>query len=277
MARIMLAVLLYRMFGVKIVLSQHSDGAHDFSFRRTETLWMGLFLHMCDRIITFSERGREILFEKYGRTEGVAFTPHPPYVRAQPPGMTRAAARRKLGLKPADQVILFVGRLMPYKGLGELMDSFRSWKPRKRTRLMLVGPIESEEYRDHLVRHADGDQRIDVRPGFVPMKDLAPYLLAADYGIIPYRRILHSGTTMLFSTYEIPLIVPDLGWFPEIFSRHEIGIMFPAGRHDGILTGLEQSLHGNRKKYQKAMRALCHEWSFESAVQSTLRVYETLR
>jgi glycosyltransferase involved in cell wall biosynthesis len=81
---------------------------------------------------------------------------------------------------------------------------------------------------------------------------------------------------MLYSTFGCPVIAPNLGWFPEIFDKYPIGILYDNTQSDGILDALNTSLQCKREDYQNSLQAFCSAWSLQEATRATLEVYERI-
>ena len=270
--KLLMAILWCRLFFVRIAWTFHDDAAHDFRYRAVEKIFLYWLVQLCDVILTLSERGRSILWARYGRTESIVFTPHPPYDGVYPNSISRSAAKKRLRIPGPTRVYLFLGRLMPYKGLEELIGVFREWKPKVPTRLIIAGAPRTPGFGATLERLANHDKRIELRPEFISNENIALLTSAADYGVLPYRRILHSGTAMLFFTLGCPIIVPKLGWFPEIFRIHKVGLLYD-GDQNALHEVLERSLDIDRESFNDGIRSLNVKWSLDQAVELTIAAY----
>ena len=272
--RFLAGVALCRLLGVKIIWTFHDDRAHDFSHRKIEKLFLASLATMSDRIISLSLKGMELLWNSYGRSEGVFFTAHPSYRGVYPDSVSRKRARQKLHLKDSESIYLFFGKVLSYKGVSDLVDVFHHWNPSRPVRLIIAGEYRDKELEQRIRISASMDSRITIVDRHIPDDEIQLYMRCADFGVLPYREILHSGTAMLFSGFECPIIVPDTGWFPEIFERHRIGIMYEYTSKDGLWNALEASLNHKREDYRSAIKEFCDEQTIEHAADMTASVYE---
>jgi len=55
---------------------------------------------------------------------------------------------------------------------------------------------------------------------------------------------------MLFATFDCPVIVPSIGWFPEIFEEFRIGILYEPSEPNALLNAL---------KFSQTMAGSCSE------------------
>ncbi|MGA7160095.1 MAG: oligosaccharide flippase family protein [Bacteroidota bacterium] len=273
-ARFLTALALCRIGGVRVVWTYHNERAHEFAHRKLERIFLSAFAIMNDEIISLSLKGKELLWDSFGRSEAISFTPHPNYRGLYPDSISPNLARKRLGIKRSDMVYLFFGKVLPYKGVSELVDVFRNWNPKISVRLFIVGEICDVALRAEIQKCALNDSRITIVNQYISENETQLYMRSADFGILPFREILHSGTAMLFSSFDCPIIVPNLGWFPEIFEHHNIGIMYDHASANGMTNALELSLDQSRSEYQHAIRQFCAERTLAQAVESTAKVYE---
>ncbi len=272
--RFLAGLAICRLTGMKVIWTFHDDRAHDFSHRNVESFFLSAMAAMSDSIITLSMKGSKILWERFGRDENVIFTPHPSYKGMYSDAITASHARQQLGVHKNEKVYLFFGKVLPYKGVSDLLFEFRNWNPEIPARLVLAG-----EFRDAHMKHeaedaAAHDKRILVIDKHIADDDVQLYMRAADFGVLPYREILHSGTAMLFAAFDVPIIAPNRGWFPEIFQRYNVGIMYDDGEKSGLHNTLQESLRREKEQYAEAIRKWCNEWSLSNAAAMTADVYE---
>jgi glycosyltransferase involved in cell wall biosynthesis len=97
---------------------------------------------------------------------------------------TREAARRRLGIDPGGRMLLWVGHMVPVKGLEVLIDACADTAGRTRCHLYLVG--------DGALSHALqrrcaklGITKQVTFVGYVPHSDLADWYTAADLTVLP--------------------------------------------------------------------------------------------
>jgi glycosyltransferase involved in cell wall biosynthesis len=79
-----------------------------------------------DACIVMARASEGIFRQTYRLPTGVEchLVPHRNYLDLYPHGMSRVEARRRLNLPPDSPVVLFLGRLLWYKGLDSLLAAF---------------------------------------------------------------------------------------------------------------------------------------------------------
>ena len=95
----------------------------------------------------------------------------------------KRAARRALGVSEDGPMIVFVGRLEPQKGIGELLDAVPLVRARfPRAVFVLVGEVVAKE---NVARASLLSPGAIVTPGVRPLKEVADWLTACDVFTLP--------------------------------------------------------------------------------------------
>ena len=55
-----------------------------------------------------------------------------------------------------------------------------------------------------------------ISDGYIPNEDVRYYFSAAELVVQPYRSATQSGVTQIAYSFEIPMVVSDVGGLPEI-------------------------------------------------------------
>ena len=161
---------------------------------------------------------------------------HGSYIGCYPDTISGDAARAILGLPPEALVFLFLGRIEPYKGVLELIDSFRKLEAPD-ARLLVAGLPANDEDRRRIEQAAGGDERILFRPGYVPADQMQVFLRAADVFVAPFRYILTSSSIVLGMSFAKAVIAPAQGCIPETVGP-EGGFLYPADDPSGLAQAL---------------------------------------
>ncbi|PYY35806.1 glycosyltransferase [Curtobacterium sp. MCBD17_030] len=147
----------------------------------------------------------------------VVHIPHPSYQGVYPSSMTRDDARASFGLGPDDHAVLAFGQMRPYKGLDVLVDAVRRLPADQRPVLLLAGRT-SDEDRVEIDRLLGDDLRAVREHDHVDDVDVQRWFRAADVAVLPYRRVLNSGSLHLAASFGVPAVLPD-----EAHLRAEFG------------------------------------------------------
>ena len=151
---------------------------------------------------------------------------HGNYIGVYPNQVTRTEARQCLGLPEQCRLFVFLGQLRSYKGLDALARAAdRIAAQYADAHFVVAGQPFKFEPEQLLagVTHAD---RIHIRPEQVPDGQLQWYLNAADFMVLPYKKILTSGTAFLAISFGLPVIAPSIGLLGDVVRNGESGLLY---------------------------------------------------
>jgi len=199
------------------------------------------FLKACDAFITMSDKVLNDLriFEKEKPAQLVQ---HPLYDNFGEI-ISKADARKHLGLPADEKIILFFGFIRKYKGLDLLFEAMSVLKniqlPTSNIKLLVAGEFyeDAKQYYDQIDKLGIKDQLI-LKTDFIPDSEVKYYLCAADAVIQPYRNATQSGVTPLAYHFEKPMVVTNVGGLPSLVPDGKVGIVAepnPQAIADGIL------------------------------------------
>jgi glycosyltransferase involved in cell wall biosynthesis len=138
----------------------------------------------------------------------------PGRVHVIPHGLLRPAATPDATLPPelpafAGPVVLCFGLLRPYKGLDVLVEA---WRGVEGAELWIVGAPRM----DTAPLHAAAPPGVRFVERFVSEGEAAALFRRADLAVLPYREIDQSGVLFTALSFGVPLVLTDVGGFPEI-------------------------------------------------------------
>lgn len=218
--------------------------------------------------------------------EKVVVAEHGSYIGVYADDVDKITARAQLKLSEDDIVFLFMGQIRAYKGLDRLLEAFEAAADDS-VRLLIVGnPVKMSV--DDVTRRIAADRRIRLVTGHIPDDDLQNYFRSADFCVLPYERVLTSGSVYLALSFGVPVIAPNTGLLPEIV-RHEFnGYLYEAGNTEALAAALSYGLSCSTEKltrfHQNAVSsAEKFDWRvaqsrlFKSIVASTVAAPEVLK
>jgi glycosyltransferase involved in cell wall biosynthesis len=172
-------------------------------------------LHAAQRILVVSEDLGRVAVRDYGAD--------PARIRAIPNGcdaaifhpQSREAARAALGVDARAELVVYVGRLVPEKGLRELLDAAAALAPqRPRLRLALIGdgPMRAE-LEGRLA--ADPSLRVAL-PGALGPHEVARWMAASDLVVLPSYSEGHPNVLVEALACGRPVVATPVGGIPEV-------------------------------------------------------------
>ena len=153
---------------------------------------------------------------------------------------TPTVTRQQLGYSDEDFILLFSGRLVPEKGILEVIEAMRMLSDEPQIKLMVMGSsfygnaIKDDPFISELKSRAEGlEDRIRFT-GYVQHELMADYLRLADVAVIPSTWNDPFPTTVLEGMAAgLPIVTTDRGGIPEMVTpQNAIVLPFP-----GDLTG----------------------------------------
>lgn len=208
-------------------------------------------------------------------TRNTVVIPHGNYDGVYPDTVTRAAARKRLGIRKDDRVILFFGKIRPYKGVDDLVAAFSALSL-PHTRLVIAGQCDAPEI-DRAIRAAQKHTAITYVPGHVADEDVAVYFKASDVVCLPFRSITTSGSALLALTFGKPVIAPranDIMDMPE-----QAGYFYDPDEKDALQQALIRAASATQATFATkgaAARTYASTLDWDILGRQTAAFYESL-
>ena len=176
---------------------------------------------------------------------------------AYPPAtpQRRLSARREFGLSPGSFVVVYLGRVVPEKGVEILV---RAWEKMgldaDEGHLLLVGPSWPPGYAEYLHELAPSNCL------FVQMQaDVVPVLHAADVLVLPALWEEPFGRVIIESMATgCPAVASRVGGIPEILTDEFSSMLFERGGEEVLTARLHELQHWRRDDPGLADRCVAH-------------------
>ncbi len=181
-----------------------------------------------------------------------------------------------------EKTILYVGRILPHKGINYLIDAFRLLNQSDST-LRIIGRVYGEDYYAHLKQQAEG-----LRVEFVHDADderlLHEYRIAL-VTVLPsvYVNIYEQQTQvpelMGFTLLEsqacgTPVICTDAGAMSEFVDDGETGFVVEQNSGEAIAEAIRKIAAATHSDYAKQCRQWVLQFDWSTVVTQYLRLYE---
>ena len=157
--------------------------------------------------------------------------------------------RQQLGISPTDFVVLYTGRIVPEKGILQLIEAFEQINE-KNIKLLIVGDINSgrkvkrSEYMKQIEDKIKNNFSI-IKTGFIPYETLVNYYAVADVQVIPSLCEEASGMTAIEGNYcGLAQIITNSGGLPENCSSSTIII----DKNGDVVSQLKEAILEVRNK-----------------------------
>lgn len=238
---------LLKLQGYQIVWTVHNTISHACRTPAIEKQFRRLLSHLCDDIIVMSEYSRQEFIRLYDREHRVHIVPHGNYISAYPNQLSRAEARRTLQIASHQTVMLHLGRIMRYKGIDKLLAGFEKLKD-PNTLLLIAGSCKDLDLQKEILQASQKDSRILPKLEFIPDEDIQLYMNACDWVVLPYRKILNSGSALLALSFGKPIIGPKQGAIAELIQDGQQGLIY--SDDEDLVIVLQKALTISRDHWQ---------------------------
>jgi len=155
--------------------------------------------------------------------------------------LDRVACRRELGLDPAPRLILFVGRLVPIKGVGHLLDAAARLAAKRADFVVcLLGDGEEREALLAQARALGLGDRVKWM-GARPHAEIPRWMGAADVFCLPSLAEGCPNVVLEALFAGRPVVASDTGGIPEMVNATN-GVLAPPGDGAALADALDRAL-----------------------------------
>lgn len=209
----------YRLLGKRVVRTVHNVNAAERDQRDTafNRLTLKIQYALSHHLFVHTEQMKQQLMTQFGVDEdAVSVIPFGINDTVPNTALVKEDARRELGLRGDDRVLLFFGNIAPYKGVQILVDAFASIaKDDPRYKLVIAGRPKGEEaYWEEVQRSIVAlgvADKIITRIEYIPDEQTEVFFKAADVLVLPYTYVFQSGVLFLGYNFGLPVIASDVG------------------------------------------------------------------
>ena len=282
-------MLYYKLLGKRIVLTAHNVNADRRDSKDTilNRLTLGIQYWFADHLFVHTEKMKRELIEDFS-VHGSRVTVIPFGINNSVPNtrLTTDDARQRLGIQDGERVILFFGRITPYKGLEYLIAAFQRILARREDyRLIIAGrPDNCERYWQTIqeaIREDANRERVLLRAEFIPDDETEVYFKAADVLVLPYKDIYQSGVLFLGHSFGLPALAADVGSLRDEIVEGKTGFVFmredPVDLAKAIERYFASDLYANLNSRRREIRDYATErHSWDVVGQITMSVYAGL-
>jgi len=216
--------------GGSLVWTVHNTISHDSRFADIEAGLCQVLADLASCIHVHDAAVPELVAQHYSLPpEKVLVGPHGHYQGIYPDDLSREEARQQLGLPAGAVVFLFFGQIRGYKGLEALVDAFvraHAQAPADAKPWLVVAgnPVCYDPEPLRRVAQTCPELRLVLRE--IPDDELQQYFRAADFSVLPYQRVLTSGSIYLALSFGVPVIAPRLGFLATVAQDGENGLFY---------------------------------------------------
>ena len=266
-------MFLARLAGLRTVATIHGLDWRGTKWGRLARSYIKLgekvAVRCADVIIVLSRSTQKYFSDEYGRE-----------TRLIPNGIEikeRAAARsitRKWNLS-SETYILYLGRIVPDKGIECLIDAYRQIDTKVRL-VIAGGGSDTAEYESKIHERAKGDSRI-LFTGFVKGREYEELISNALIFVLPSEREGMPMSLLEAMAYGRCCITSDISECADVVK--ETGITFRTGNVESLLNVLEKTLNDKEmisELGRAAQKRVRERFDWEEVVNETIELYSNI-
>jgi O-antigen biosynthesis protein len=238
--------------GGNFIWTIHNTIPHDCSYLRQEIELRNIICTAAQKIHIHSAKSLPEI-QKYINLplEKVQIIPHGNYVGVYPNNVNRVQARQRFGLSEKQTVFMFLGQIRKYKGIGNLIYAFSQIQlDFPNTHLLIAGMPKEPMELEALIANSEAKNKITLIQQYISGEMLQWFFSAVDVVVLPYRKILTSGSMLNAMSFGRPVIAPRVGMTEEIISDGHNGFLYELGKMESLIQAMSKiaSLESQEKE-----------------------------
>jgi D-inositol-3-phosphate glycosyltransferase len=234
-----------------------------------------IFAQAADRIVSCSEFNARQIQGRYGIRPEVIYNGIDPEVFRPLP------ADRELGqrfaIKPGDKVLVFAGRLIGLKGVGNLLRAVAHLDKEYSWRLILMGEGRARPDLEKLVRELGIQARV-IFCGYIPNHELPRYYSIADLAVFPSLADETFGVAVCEAmACGRAVISTRVGGIPELVKDGESGILVEPRNWQDLAHSISQVLRDDQQRSRlggSALERVRQHFTWEKVADRLRKTYE---
>ncbi len=261
----------------KIVWTIHNLYSHECAYPKIERVIKKKFSKKVDAIICQCNYAKKKFIKEFGAPEKMIHLIDHGYFKCFKNQISKEKARKDLNLRSDDLVFLFFGSIRPYKGLINLIESFKKLRRDRNLILLIVGKPMNNKIKIDILNRIKDSLNIQPTLNFIAEDQIQVYINASDLIIYSYEKILTPGGIFLAMSFGKPIIAPRLGCITELIDERG-AFLYDPKKTDGLLNALEKAIE-NKDKLKKMGEnnfIKANELEWKTNALKTKKIYDLL-
>jgi len=184
----------------------------------------------------------------------------------------RREARSKLGISPAEEAVVYIGRLDMRKGLRELVEAAASLHPvRPNLHVYIVGEGPDRGLVESAIQASNAASYVHALPG-CQFDEVADWMAAASLVTLPSYMEGCPNVVLEALACGRPVVATNVGGIPEIMS-HDCGRLVPPRHPSALARALAEVLDEN---WDASTISARHSRSWDTVAAELQTIFESL-
>lgn len=267
--------LAVKLLGIKVVWTIHNLLEHEKRDTQLELFFIRHLIRLCDQIIVHCSFAKAAVVQTYQLPDSfkdrINVIPHGHYIKSYKNQLTQAEARAKLDLGEKEVVFLHLGQIRRYKGVFQLINTFRELS-NPQARLLIAGKPIPQSVEVELTENCELDDRIRVFPSFIPDEQIQLFMNAADVVVLPYQDVFTSGSALLAMSFSKAVIIPRRGCVSEVLDQQG-GFLYNPDDQEGLLKAMQLALTSDLAAMGQHNYYRAKHFDWDMIGQTTYEIY----
>ena len=191
--------------------------------------------------------------------------------------VNREDIKRRYGVRPDERIVLFVGRLVPQKGVDTLIRATpHIIRRHKDVKILISGDGWSKGYLEELARSTGFKEYIKFL-GFIPDSELTKLIASADVLVVPSIYEPFGIVALEGMAAGVPVVATNVGGLAEIIEHDRTGVLVYPRNPESLAWGVDRVLSDREYSnwlVQNARRKVQEVYSWDAIAERTLKVYK---
>ena len=186
-------------------------------------------------------------------------------------------------LKPVDQkMILFFGRLSPYKGIETLLQSAPLVSKKVSDAHFVIAGRPIPGYKLPPLPRLSNGGKFTIIEEYIPNSHLAELFQQAAVVVCPYTDATQSGVVMTAYAFWKPVVATNVGGLPEYIDDGKTGMLVdpknPEALSDGIVMMLNKmkTIEGQQRISNTILKKNQTEFNWDRIATQTIEIYQRI-
>jgi len=227
---------------------------------------------MCSNSMT-----REISDHFHLPSEKVSVIPNAIDTSEYKRNVNKEAVKSRYGIGPYEKLVLFIGRLVPQKGVEHLVRAVPLIvKQHGEARFLIAGDGWSRGHLEGMAASTGHGDKIHFL-GFIPDSERVELLMSADVLVIPSIYEPFGIVALEGMAAGVPVVASNIGGLSEIVEHDRTGMLAYAGNPESIAWCVNKALSDYRYSnwlIQNAKKKVDDVYSWEVVAKRVSEVYE---
>lgn len=182
--------------------------------------------------------------------------------------------------EPNDRIVLYVGRLVPVKGVDVLIEAVpKILSVHPNVKLVIIGEGYARQHLSNLVRSLGIDHKVYFA-GYISDHEVRKILHHAEVQVIPSRYEPFGIVCLEAMASGVPVVASDIGGLSEIMEDGVTGLKVPPDNSDALASAVNRVLSDATLRdsiSEKAREQVVKQFSWEAVVDMMIQIYNSIR